>query len=192
MVDFNKKLAEYQEIKRKEKAGLDCIIAGSRGLAGLGDLDLVTLAAKRSGFNIRQVLSGTANGIDNAGEKWAAANGKPVLQYPAEWDKYGKGAGYQRNLMMARVAEALVAVWDGKSKGTSHIIETMTKYHKPVYVLQVTRFWVSGGTPNGCFESMVVADLEGRLLWTPDSLSQYLGRDIYRLVDDTRCDLEKA
>ena len=44
-----------------------------------------------------------------------------------DWDKYGKSAGYIRNTEMAEAGDILVAFWDGKSKGTEHMINIMKK-----------------------------------------------------------------
>ena len=55
-------------------------------------------------------------------------NGWEVLSFPADWDKYGKAAGYKRNDEMARNADALIAFWDGKSRGTRHMIDLAKKY----------------------------------------------------------------
>ena len=70
-----------------------------------------------------EVVSGTANGADKLGEKYANDNGYAIKQFPAEWDKYGKSAGYKRNTKMAEYADALIAFWDGKSRGTKHMID---------------------------------------------------------------------
>ena len=51
-----------------------------------------------------------------------------MLSFPADWDKYGKAAGYKRNEEMARNADALIAFWDGKSRGTKHMIDLAKKY----------------------------------------------------------------
>ena len=70
-----------------------------------------------------EIVSGTANGADKLGEKFAKENGYPIKQFPADWDKNGKGAGYIRNAQMAEYADALIVFWDGKSKGTKHMID---------------------------------------------------------------------
>jgi hypothetical protein len=51
-----------------------------------------------------------------------------VERYPADWERYGKSAGYRRNKEMALVAQALVAFWDGESLGTKHMIDIAHKY----------------------------------------------------------------
>ena len=56
--------------------------------------------------------------------------------YPAQWDKYGKRAGYRRNEQMAEVADGLIAFWDGQSKGTKHMIDIMTEKNLPTKVVR--------------------------------------------------------
>lgn len=109
------------------------IIAGSRGIKA--PLSAVTLAMANCKFNLPlTVISGTAQGIDRAGEEWAESLGIEVERYPADWGMHGKSAGYKRNQLMAEKSDALVAVWDGKSRGTMHMIDIMKKAGKPVYV----------------------------------------------------------
>jgi len=69
-----------------------------------------------------EIVSGTARGADKLGEKYAVDNGYDIKRFPADWDRYGKSAGYRRNAQMAEYADALIAFWDGKSKGTEHMI----------------------------------------------------------------------
>lgn len=69
------------------------------------------------------VLCGGARGADTYGQLIAANRDWPVEMYPADWDKYGKRAGYLRNLEMGLNADALLAVWDGESKGTKMMID---------------------------------------------------------------------
>ena len=96
------------------------IIAGSRGIR---DIALVEAAVSESGFSVSTVVSGTAAGVDRLGEEWATRRNIPVERYPADWDRYGKRAGHIRNRKMAENADALVAVWDGVSRGTANMIE---------------------------------------------------------------------
>lgn len=70
-----------------------------------------------------EVVSGTAKGADTLGEVYADLRGYDVTKFPADWDKYGKGAGYIRNKEMAEYADALIAFWDGKSRGTKNMID---------------------------------------------------------------------
>lgn len=91
------------------------IIAGTRGMTDEYVMDTALAALD---WTITEVVSGGAAGADRLGEAWASRNGIPVKRFPADWARYGKGAGPVRNREMARYAEALVAFWDGRSTGT--------------------------------------------------------------------------
>ena len=82
-----------------------------------------------------EIVSGTANGADKLGEKYAKERGYLIKQFPANWDKYGKSAGYKRNEEMAKYADALIAFWDGKSKGTKHMIDLAKRHELKVMVV---------------------------------------------------------
>jgi YspA, cpYpsA-related SLOG family len=116
------------------------IIAGSRTIT---NYEIVRKAIENSGFKITEVVSGTANGPDKFGERWAYINKVPIQQFPAQWKKtindktfIDKSAGFRRNREMANYAEALIAIWDGYSKGTFHMIDTMQRLNKPVYIME--------------------------------------------------------
>lgn len=69
-----------------------------------------------------EIVSGTARGADSLGERYARERGYKLTQFPADWDKFGKRAGYLRNGQMADYANALIAFYNG-SKGTGHMID---------------------------------------------------------------------
>ena len=77
---------------------------------------------------VTKVMSGTAHGADKFGEKYAKENGIEVIKFPADWDQYGMSAGPRRNKEMAQNADALLAIWDGSSKGTQSILSYARKY----------------------------------------------------------------
>lgn len=112
------------------------IIAGSRGV---NSYESVRQAVNDSGFTITTVVSGTAAGVDRLGEKWASEHGIKIERYPANWNLFGKSAGYKRNQQMAEAADALIAVWDGKSRGTSHMIDIMRNKKKPLFIFMERR-----------------------------------------------------
>ena len=108
------------------------IIAGSRDL---GTQSQVTSAIVNSSWEkeITEIVSGTAKGVDRMGEEFGRTYNIKVMQFPANWGRYGKSAGYRRNQQMAEYADVLIAIWDGKSKGTKHMIDIMYRLGKPVY-----------------------------------------------------------
>ena len=69
------------------------------------------------------IVSGAARGADKLGEQYAKERGYKIDSHPADWDKYGKSAGYRRNKEMVDIASAAICFWDGKSKGTKHTID---------------------------------------------------------------------
>lgn len=107
------------------------VICGSRDLVKFED---IAEAVKLSGFTITEVISGGARGSDKLAEQWAAINGLPCVIFLPEWDEHGKAAGILRNKEMVEYAEALIAVWDGKSKGTADSIKKAEKKGIPHYI----------------------------------------------------------
>lgn len=107
------------------------IIAGTRTIK---DYALVVQAITRSGFEITEVVSGCATGIDMLGEQWARANSIPVKEMPADWNRHGNSAGPHRNRAMAEYADAAIIIWDGQSRGTRNMIENMIRRKKPYYI----------------------------------------------------------
>ena len=82
-----------------------------------------------------QVVCGCARGADTLGKQFAEELGLKVLEYPADWDKYGKRAGYIRNEEMAKISNALIAFWDGESRGTKHMIDLAKKYKLDIRII---------------------------------------------------------
>ena len=130
------------------------IIAGSRGFNDYKYLESKCLKAFYSlsneyyvlsghikeDLNNIEIISGTAKGADTLGEQFAFNYGIKVKRFPANWNAYGKSAGYIRNEQMAKYAVSdgsygvLIAFWDGKSKGTKHMIDLANKHGLTVYV----------------------------------------------------------
>lgn len=101
------------------------IIAGSRSFNDYNLLESTCnhLLENRLKSNNIVILSGCARGADSLGEIYAKNNGFEIEKHPADWDTFGKSAGYRRNAEMAVCADALIAFWDGKSRGTQHMID---------------------------------------------------------------------
>lgn len=111
------------------------IIAGSRNFA---DFELLKETIQNLDWRITQVVCGGAKGADFLGEQWAKANKIPIKYFHAKWGdlkayrklirknsrgkQYNALAGFNRNLDMARYADALLVFWDGKSTGTQDMI----------------------------------------------------------------------
>lgn len=92
------------------------IIAGTRSIWSYAFLEM---AIEESGFDISTVICGMAPGADSVGWAWANVNGVPIEEFPADWERYGRKAGYLRNEEMGQNADALILLWDGISKGSA-------------------------------------------------------------------------
>lgn len=107
------------------------IVAGGRDITAK---NAVLEAIKESGFTITELISGGASGVDAVGEWWAAEAGVPIKRFLADWSKHGKSAGPKRNAQMAAYADALVLVWDGKSRGSASMLAEAKKKGLKVFV----------------------------------------------------------
>ena len=67
-------------------------------------------------------------------ELWCEHHGIPILVLPADWNKYGKGAGFIRNKDIWDNADFGVAFWDGESKGTAHSFNIARKQEKELFI----------------------------------------------------------
>lgn len=116
------------------------IIAGSRDFNNYELLRKV-LSKHLSKINRNQIeiISGGARGADTLGETFARRNDLKLTRFPADWDTYGKSAGFRRNAEMAKYAAEeqgmVFAFWDGQSKGTKHMIELGKNVGLSVYVI---------------------------------------------------------
>ncbi len=79
------------------------------------------------------IISGGAEGIDKLGEIYAKQNGIDLVIAPALWDYHGKKAGMLRNNFMVNLAEGLIAIWDGSSRGTMNMVKVAQDKGLPVY-----------------------------------------------------------
>lgn len=110
------------------------IIAGSRGIV---DPHFLYPTLDNYFLYVTEVVCGGASGVDSIGAQWAYDNWIPIKYFYADWNQFGKSAGYRRNVEMGKYADGLLAFWDGRSDGTRHMFEIMHKLNKPyaVYVL---------------------------------------------------------
>lgn len=127
---------------------LRIIIAGSRDFDDFPKLmdscnDILSkITNQHNDLNKVRIISGTARGADRLGEQYAKVVGYEVSRFSADWDGLGKRAGYVRNAEMAKYAMAdgnygvLIAFWDGKSKGTKHMIDLAKKSGLDVHIVR--------------------------------------------------------
>ena len=119
-----------------EKKEYRLVVAGSRDFNdySLLSAELDKLLAGKTNITI---VSGTARGADRLGERYAAEHNLRIEHFPAEWEKYHKGAGPIRNMKMVQSADAVIVFWDNESSGTKNIIECARKQDIPYRIVRV-------------------------------------------------------
>lgn len=133
------------------------IVSGSRSI---NDPKLIEMAVAESGFDVSEIISGGAKGIDTLAVEWAVKNDVPINVFEAAWDnldhpdalikttkwgqKYDARAGLRRNELMSVYSEALIAIWDGKSKGTKHMIAMARKRDLPIFIYRTDHPYKTG------------------------------------------------
>ena len=106
------------------------IITGSRHI----QYPCMNAVIVSSGLEITEVISGGCpTGVDREGEIWARTHFVPIKRFLAFWELHGKSAGPIRNKNMAEYADALILIWDGKSRGSANMKLEMLKLGKPTF-----------------------------------------------------------
>ena len=119
-----------------EKKEYRLVVAGSRDF---NDYTLLSAELDKllTGKTNITIVSGTAKGADRLGERYAAEHNLQIERFPAEWEKYHKGAGPIRNMKMVQSADAVIVFWDNESSGTKNIIECARKEDIPYRIVRV-------------------------------------------------------
>lgn len=97
-------------------------------------MGIVQKAIDNSQFVMTEIVSGGARGVDSLAITYAKEHYIPCTIMRADWDKYGKSAGFRRNGDMANYADALIAIWDRESRGTLHMINIAKERGLKVFV----------------------------------------------------------
>jgi len=113
------------------------IIAGSRNFTDYKKLCEVCDHILQDQTDIEIVSGAYYKGADKLGEQYAIERGYKIRQFPSNWKRFGRAAGPKRNEQMANYADALIAFWDGKSKGTKHMIELAKSKGLKINIYQI-------------------------------------------------------
>lgn len=85
------------------------------------------------------VVSGGARGIDSLAARFAEKRGLPLEEYLPDYKLFGKIAPLVRNRTIVDNADFVVALWDGKSRGTLNTIDYTLESNKPLAVYYMNR-----------------------------------------------------
>lgn len=128
------KLVPQQDIQSQK-----IVIAGSRTITDYKILIAALTAAVENKIIVNtihtEIISGGAKGVDTLARKYAIDNGLILTEMKPQYKSNNdRGAPLRRNIDMAKYGNALVAIWDGVSTGTNHMITEMKKLGKPIYI----------------------------------------------------------
>ena len=132
-----------EEVDAANRLIIDSITKYKVIIAGCRDFTDYELLREKCDYHLQNlrledivIVSGHASGADSLGERYAQDRGFQLETYPADWQAHGRAAGPIRNAKMASVAHALIAFWDGKSRGTKNMIDTVKKHNLQVAVVR--------------------------------------------------------
>ena len=106
------------------------LIAGSRGITSF---DLSEHVPK----DTEMIISGGAKGIDTVANEYATNHNIPITFVLPRYELYGIAAPIKRNEQMVEMADEVLVVWDGVSRGAKSTIEYARRMNKKVTVIIV-------------------------------------------------------
>jgi ABC-type enterochelin transport system substrate-binding protein len=112
------------------------IIAGGRNFTDYQKLKKICDYILQNQTSI-EIVSGGCRGADKIGEQYSKEKGYSLKRFPANWNRYGKAAGPKRNKQMANYADALIAFWDGKSRGTKNMIDLSKSVNLKIRIIDI-------------------------------------------------------
>ena len=117
------------------------VVAGSRSIQDIKHVIDALDQAKKGGYIPEgarlEIVSGGAMGVDTLARYVAEKFGFPLSEIKPDYSRHRRGAPFKRNTEMAIYGDVLVAVWDGESRGTQHMINQMRAQNKPVFLHRV-------------------------------------------------------
>lgn len=106
------------------------LIAGSRSIK---DFDL----SPHISDEVDTIISGGAEGVDSLAELYADKNRLSKFIVRPCYELYGRAAPVKRNEQMVDMADAVLIIWDGRSKGTLHTVKYAQKASKPLTLITI-------------------------------------------------------
>ena len=106
------------------------LIVGSRSIT---DFDLSPYVDE----SVDCIISGGAKGVDSLAETYANQHGLTITIIRPQYDRYGKAAPLKRNEQMVDMADKILVIWDGISKGTAYTVKYAQKKEKSIKVIYV-------------------------------------------------------
>lgn len=105
------------------------LIVGSRSIKNFDLSDYVT-------YEVDMIISGGANGVDSLAEEYADKKKLSKIIIRPRYDLYGRAAPIKRNEIMVDMADEVLVIWDGVSRGTKYTADYAKKKNKPVRIVR--------------------------------------------------------
>lgn len=106
------------------------LIVGSRSITNFDLSPYIT-------DNVDTIISGGADGIDSLAEKYADSHRLSKYIIRPQYNLYGRAAPLKRNEKMVDIADSILIIWDGRSKGTEHTIKYAKGTNKNYHVITI-------------------------------------------------------
>ncbi|MCM1364262.1 MAG: DUF2493 domain-containing protein [Faecalibacterium sp.] len=85
--------------------------------------------------NITEIVSGGAHGVDSCARLYAEKHNLKLTEFLPDYSKYGRRAPLIRNIEIIEYSDEVIAFWDGKSRGTKHVIDNCKKMNKRITII---------------------------------------------------------
>ena len=105
------------------------LVVGSRSITNFDLTPYITA-------EVETIISGGAGGVDALAEQYADGHRLSKYIMRPRYDLYGRGAPLKRNEQMVDLADAVLIIWDGQSKGTNYTLKYAQKKNKKVLLVQ--------------------------------------------------------
>ena len=109
---------------------MKALIVGSRSIT---EFDLSKIMTP----DMEMIISGGAKGVDALAERYADEHKLSKLIMRPRYDRYGRAAPLKRNEQMVDMADVVLVLWDGVSRGAQYTIRYAEQKGKPITVIKI-------------------------------------------------------
>lgn len=100
-------------------------VVGSRGLT-------VSALQEYLPAETSEIVSGGATGVDTSAREYALSRGVALRELLPDYARFGRAAPLRRNETIAKSCDMMLAFWDGRSRGTLHVVSAARALGVPV------------------------------------------------------------
>ena len=104
-------------------------------IAVVGSRDITVEDIGKYILNCDEIVSGGARGVDSSAADYARRNGIKLTEFLPDYERYGRAAPIVRNRLIVDYSDAVIAFWNGRSKGTLSVIKYAEKAGKECKVI---------------------------------------------------------